>query len=153
MSDRATPLLDLSTLVARPAIAIDGTRYSMRSPAELSIVESHRFALLADRANAAQRPGGDVAEFELAIDEIATGVLVDVPPKVFAKLTGAQKLQVAEVFTGLLLRTRLRAAGAIDQAMGHPLTGVRSSPGSSGSSAAPPATGWRARLSQLFALT
>ena len=39
----ADPLLDIKTLTERPVIAIDGERYEIISPDELSIVDSARF--------------------------------------------------------------------------------------------------------------
>ena len=40
------PLLDLDTLTTRNFIAIDGQRYFIRSPDELSVIESHRLSVV-----------------------------------------------------------------------------------------------------------
>jgi hypothetical protein len=60
---------------------------------------------------------------------------------------------VVEVFTGLLLRSRMSVAGAIGTAMGSPQIGELFSLGSSDSTAERRGSGWRTRLSRWFGLT
>lgn len=126
-------VLNITTLITRPHIAIDDKSYAILSVEELSVVDNQRFALwgtelqqlLADKAKA--------DELERMIDELAKKVLVGVPEHVFDKLTGTHKFEVVEAFTMLLLRRKAMVAGAIAKSMGL-ATGEASFPGSSASS-------------------
>lgn len=161
MTDPTPPLLDIQTLAVRPVIEIDGTRYEMLSPGELSVAQSVRLvgqarqiAQLQDAVGQADEDPDAVAKLEQLATDLASAVLGDVPEEVLAKLSGMHKIRIAEVFTVLLLRDRLEAAGAMPGidliAM---LTGGNAFPGSSGSTAAAPANGWRTRLSRWLRLT
>ena len=152
------PLLDLDTLIVRPTIAIDGTKYEMLSPDELSVLDSRRFGIWMKRIQELQEAEEDSPEIDELAEQFATKALVGVPEDVLAKLSGAHRIAVIEVFTGLLLRRRMSVAGATGTAMGmkdgtNPWTGAMFSPGSSGSTAEPRGSGWRKRLSRLFGLT
>ena len=166
------PLLDLDTLTTRKFIAIDGARYFIRSPDELSVIESHRFVRWVDRVQALHKAdlGPDevaqekrAAELAELVDTIMRNAVVDLPDEVFAKLSGAQRWAVVEVFTALLMRRAIAVSGAMHKAAGtwtpemasalqsaFPSTGVKSSPNSSGSTAATRSGGFRAFLSGLF---
>lgn len=149
-------LLDLDTITDRPVIRIDGETYQIRSPGELSVVESHRFGRWGKRIEELADQDGDEAEAELdaLVAKVARAILVDVPDAVFAKLPGAQRWAIIDLFTGLRLRETLKVAGAMTAAAGPmpaglgSLTGASSFPGSSGSMAAAPRTGFMARLSR-----
>ncbi|PTR11759.1 MULTISPECIES: hypothetical protein [unclassified Novosphingobium] len=149
------PLLNLNTLIVRPIIAIDGQRFEIMSPDELSILDGQRFGIWGRRINALAESDDDTAdqeELEQLVDKVARKVAVGVPDDVFAKLSGANKQSIADVFTGLLLRNRLGVAGAIAKAAGVPLsTGAKSSPSSSGSMVASHNGGWLKRLLRWFA--
>lgn len=147
------PLLDIATLIVRPAIVIDGTRYALLSPDELSVLDSHRFAAWSSALDEAQKGDPEAPAMTELVDAIARKVLVDVPGEVFAKLSGAHKIAVAEVFTGLLLRSRMRVAGATATAMGNPQIGEAFSLASSGFMAAIRAPGWWTRLWRWSGLT
>lgn len=149
------PLLDLDTLVERPKIAIDGVLYEIRSPHELSVIDSHRFGRWGKRIDELADQDGEAAEAELAelVEKVARRVAVGVPEDVFAKLNGAKHWALVDLFTGLLLREKLSVAGAmvkatgdLDQLLLGSRTGAGSSRGSSGSTAAARSTGWSARL-------
>lgn len=159
------PLLDLSTITTRPLIAIDGARHEILSPDELSILDSHRLGQWGRRIQQlAEAEGAEAeAELEALVDKVARKVAVGVPDAVWMQLSGAHKQAIADVFTGLLLRTRLGVAGAIAKAAGMELQsgtaaemmaatliGVNSSPASSASTAAPPNGGWKKRLVRWF---
>lgn len=148
------PLLDLETLIRRPTVAIDGTRYELLSADELSVLDSHRFHHWGRDLERLQQEQPEGEDLQLLIDRVARQVLVDVPDEVFAKLTGAQRIAVVEVFFVLLLRSRMGVAGATTTIMGTGIgerpTGAKSSPGSSGSTADRPGSGWKARLSRWF---
>lgn len=147
MSD---PLLSLDTLIERPAIRIDGIRYEMLSPDELSLADSHRFALWARRIEELQAGEADIDdELGEIVAQIVRLVMPGLPDDVFAKLSEENRLAVTQVFTGLLLRKRLGVAEATARAMGEAqklATGAKSSPGSSGFSAEPPKPGFMRRL-------
>lgn len=155
----ARPILDIDTLIERPAIAIDGRRFELLSPAELSLRQSHQFGIWARRMEALQASEEIEVSDELGeiIDNITELVVVDLLDEVLAKLKDEQKLAIAQVFTGLLLRSRMGVAEATAMAMvAHPgpaktlqtgdQTGGKSSPGSSAFSAVRRWTGSIARL-------
>lgn len=150
------PLLNLDTLVIRPVIAIDGARYEILAPDELSIVDSHRFGVWGRRVQELADIESAEAEAELEdlVNRIARRVAIGVPSDVYEKLKGAHKQAVVDVFTGLLLRNRLGVAEAIARAAGvSPQTGAIQSQGSSDTSAAGRSGGWLKRLSAWFALS
>lgn len=160
------PVLDLDTLIVRPVIAIDDEIYEILSPDEISVIESHRFANAGRRIDALSEEPGEAAENELTalIDQVARKVLIGAPDAVFAKLSGAHKWAIVDVFTGLLLGKRLGVAGAMSRAMGTELeelkaafgndpTGASASRGFSGSMAATPRGGFMARLRRWFGRT
>jgi hypothetical protein len=142
------PLLDLNTLIKRPTIDVDGTRYELFSVDELSVLASHRFTVWARRieqidAGTAEEDG---AELGTLIDKAAQAALVDMPAAVFETLTGVHKREITDVFTALLLRKKLAAVGAMGRAMGVQPIGETSSPGSSDIMADRPDGGWLKRL-------
>jgi hypothetical protein len=158
MTEATSALLDLDTLIERPRIAIDGTAYDILSPAELSVIDSHRFARWGRRIDALERSDAEdeAAETELdaLVAKVARRICVGVPEDVFAKVPGRQRRQIIDVFTALLLRNGLKVAGAMMAAtgptpewmiglQGHLSTGASWSPGSSGSTADGRRTGWR----------
>ncbi len=151
-------LLDIETLLTRPVIAIDGETYQIRSPGELSVVESLRFGRWGKRIDALQTEDGEEGDDELdkLVATVARAILVDVPDAVFEKLAGTQRWAIIDVFTGLLLREKLKVAGAMTTATGPMpagfgnLTGASSYLGSSGSTVAAPPNGFTARLRRLF---
>ena len=147
----ADPLLDIETLIVRPEAEIDGKRYEILSPDELSVLDAQRFALWAKKLHELQGTGEESPELDELVATIARKVAVGVPDDLFAKLTGQHRIAVVEVFTGLLLRRRAGVAGAVRTAMGSPSTGASSFPGSSGSTAGAPAPGWRRFLRRLSA--
>jgi len=149
----AEPLLSLDTLIVRPEIEIDGTRYQIRSPGELSVLESRQFGLWTQQLQDLQAREGEVPELETLVATMAAKVAVGVPPEILVKLSGSAKVAVVEVFTALLLRRRMGVAGAAQKAMGDLSIGASSFPGFSDFTAAPRGSGWRKRLSRWFRLT
>jgi hypothetical protein len=142
------PLLDLNTLIRRPSIDVDGTRYELFSVDELSVLASHRFSVWARRieqidAGTAEEDG---AELGTLIDKAAQAALVDMPASVFEALTGVHKREIVDVFTALLLGKKLAAVGVVRRAMGVPSIGETSSPGSSDIMADRRDGGWLKRL-------
>lgn len=158
------PLLDLSTLIVRPLITIDGTRYELLSSSELSIIDGHRLGGWGRRIQQLAEAEGDDAEAELEalVDKVGRKVAVGVPDHVWAQLSGAHKQAITDVFTGLLLRTRLGVAGAIAKAAGMEMAlqngadlsiGANLFRGSSASTAATPSGGWKKRLARWCGLS
>lgn len=140
-------LLDLNTLIERPTIAIDGKKYEIRSPDELSIIESQQFTFWGAAIEELSQEEGKEEELQVLIDKVADAVLIGVPANVRAKLSGVQKHQVIEVFTVLLLRRKIGAVGAAAQVMKDlaPSIGAKKSPASSASSVEPPRGGSKKR--------
>lgn len=136
------PILDLSTLVPdRTPIRIDGETYHLKSPDELTLFDAQQFTTWGKELEAiGTEPAAAEADLEPLVRKIARHALADVPADVFDRLSGSQAMRIAEVFTGLLLATRLKAAGAIAQTVTQ-RTGAKSSPGSKPSSAATPVGG------------
>lgn len=153
MREPADPvILNIDTLIERPQIEIDGRRFELLAVGELSLRQSHEFGIWARRMQALQDSdepaiGDDLTEI---VDRIVQLVVVDLDPGVFARLKDEHKLAIAQVFTGLLLRSRMSVAEATAEAMTrHPgavLTGGKSSPGFSGFTAARRWIGSIARL-------
>lgn len=158
MSDPNAPLLDLATIIVRPAIMIDGARHDIISPDELPLETSHLMAIKGRRMQ--QLQSGEAmnrdqrAELEAIVRQLSDIVMEPIPAAVRGKLADAQRLQVIEAFTALLLKRRLASAAAmvpgqqmLQAAMAafqqapQPSTGESSSPGSSGSSADSPKAG------------
>jgi hypothetical protein len=126
------PILDLSTLITRPTIRIDGTLHELRSPDELSIMDSQYLTHVGKRIDALVKEEDADLLLPALLDEVLRRIMVSVPGAVLGRLTDAQKMSICEVFTGLLLRRRLAVAGAIARNLtGGDLTGARSSPDSS----------------------
>ena len=133
----AEQILDLNTVVTRPVITIDGSKYEILSPGELSIVENHRFALWGQQIQKLVADEDKGQELSALVDQLARKITVGVPDDVYAKLHGIQKFDIVEVFTMLLLRRKADVVGAIGQMISKPetlKTGAASSPDSSDSS-------------------
>ena len=144
MAEPATqdPLLDLNTLIERPTIAIDGKRYEILSPDELSILDSQRFERWGRQIEVLAATDDKPAELDKLIDKVTGAIMVGVPDDVRARLSKGHKVRVIAVFTGLLLGDQVGAAGATLKVMSRSI-GAKSSPASSASSAARPAGGSR----------
>lgn len=133
-------VLDISTLIVRPHIKIDGKNYEILSVNELSVVETQRFALWGTELQQLISDKSKEAELEALVTDLARRILVGVPDSVFEKLKGGHKFSVVEAFTMLLLTKKAETAGAIAKNLGLATGGV-SFPGSNASTAASPAGG------------
>ena len=112
MADK--PILELSTLIERPKISIDGKLYELLSPDELSIITFQRFGYWAQRIGEIMS-GGEIEpkqeeELSRLIVELTDRVMIDVPQEVRDNLGDSQRMQVAEVFIQLPLPRWLIAA-------------------------------------------
>lgn len=140
------PLLDLATLTeTRPPIRIDGVPYHLKSPEELSLLDSQRFTSwgkeLETLGAEAATDESKMPALEALVGIVAWAACADVSKAVFDKLSSSQRMAIVEVFTGLLLGRRLRLAGALAMQVTTARTGANSSLASSTSSAAIPAAG------------
>jgi hypothetical protein len=114
----ADPALSLSTLIPdRPVLRIDGATYHLKSPDELSLVESRQFGKWGKELEALGKDPDQTEALEALLEVVATAALADVPPEVFARLSKTQLLSIAEVFTLLLLGHQARRAGAVASAV------------------------------------
>lgn len=126
------PLLNLSTLVEdRPAIRVDGEVYHLKSPDELTLLDSQRFTAWGKELTALGQDESKIGELEALVGVVAWAALVDMPRAVFDRLSSSQQMSLIEVFTVLRTQKRLRVAGALVQQVVSPPTGATSSPGSS----------------------
>ena len=110
----AKPILDLKTVIEdRPPIRVDGVIYHLKSPDELSLMESNQFAVWGEQLRALGEAGEDgMAELEVLVGKVAGAIVFDMPGEVFARLDTAKRMAIVEVFTGLLLSVRLRSVEA-----------------------------------------
>ncbi|MBB99192.1 MAG: hypothetical protein CML67_06605 [Rhodobacteraceae bacterium] len=135
-----TPILELSTLIERPTIRIDGTLHELRAPDELSVMDSQYLTHAGKRIDALARTEDADELLPKLLDEVIRRVTVELPEEVLGKLTESHKLSICEVFTGLLLRRRMAVAGAVARRLTGS-TGEPSSPGSSAPSEETPPVG------------
>lgn len=149
-----SPLLDLDTLIVRQTIAIDGVKYEIVNPDEMTVIEAQRAGNRGKRIDEISHGALESEEGELdrLVDEAAHAVLIDVPHEVFAKLSGTQKLAIVDVFTGLLVRSKLGVAGAMAKALDQLPIGAMQSHVSNASTAASRIGGWWRRLLGWFGL-
>jgi len=110
------PVLDLSTLVDRPFIRIDGTNYDIRHPDEFSLVQqlrqqrqAERVMLLVQAMVEKQASTADEEEYVSILDQSCRAVLI-APDAIHEKLRDDHRLAIVKAFTELLLeKTRKRA--------------------------------------------
>lgn len=153
------PLLDLSALIERPKVNIDGKPHEILSPDELSVLDSARFERWGREIERLSKVTDDDDEADEAltrldelVETVARKIMVGVPDAVYAQLAGVQKMQVVAAFTGLLMAKSLGATGALVNALKRSglavgladamqksaATGAKSSPPSSASTAETP---------------
>ena len=101
----ADPLLDINTIIERPAILVDGVRYEILSPDEAGLVDYHRFVAWGktiDRLiGATDLDDGQINELMDAVYKLTDRIMVGVPPEVRERMTDEHRVSVAEVFTRL----------------------------------------------------
>jgi hypothetical protein len=139
MATTREPLLDLTTLIERPKIRIDGTLYEILSPDEITVVDVERFAQSGQRIASLLDGDGssNVAALSAALDEVCDRIMVGVPDDVKAKLSVTQRLAIAEAFTQL----QPTAASSRRVRRAAKSAGAKRSPDSNGSTAEIPGTG------------
>lgn len=145
MAKHDAPILDLSTLVDRPKIKIDGEHYEILAPEELTVLDAQRFASAGERLKALSAKGDEAALKEAAdiAADITDKIMAHVPKEVRDKLSLIHRIQVADAFMQLLQE----AAPALREQMGRvsttvkASTGEKRSPDSSASMAETPSAG------------
>lgn len=146
-SSNAT-LLNLSTLIERPVITIDGRRHEIMSPEELPILTSQRLTVRGKRMEILSKQevlnADEESELTNILHELSNIIMEPVAPEVRAKLTDPMRTAVIEVFTMLLLTNRTGKAAAMVAGLtqaGASQTGGKTFRGSNASSAVPPKAG------------
>jgi len=117
MAPRSTtpvPLLDISTLVTREHVRIDGTNYPLRSADELTYLFNRtlggKFGRVGELLQRKRRSKAQEQEKHRLLDECCRAVL-EAPPLVHKKLSDRHRMEIVAVFS-LLLQARRKAAGA-----------------------------------------
>lgn len=160
----ADPMIELSTLIERPVIEIDGETHELTAPDELTIMQSARIAALGRKLDVLMKTENpqpqDQKALEKVLEELTGLIMAPVPHEVRSRLAEAHQLAVIEVFTTLLLARKTKLAGAtmFREVVGGALDaatkaaakeaaakkvadGQPSQPGASGSTAATPGAG------------
>ncbi len=130
----ADQVLDISTLIERPKIAIDGKFYKIRSPEELSVIDHHRMESqgrrMVELTALPKLEPIEENELKKLLHAISDFIMVDVPKSVRKKLTDAQRASVSEVFTALPLRKHMMAM--IGEATAQAVKAAEAKPKSTG---------------------
>jgi hypothetical protein len=115
MADKkdAGPLLDLTTLIERSQVRIDGQLYDLLDAGELSLLQYHRLVRLGARLDDMQFDTEEqCAEVSRALDEFCRLVLV-APKEVQDKLSDGRRNQIVSVFMKLLRAWAAEATPAV----------------------------------------
>lgn len=112
-----TPVLDLSTVVQRPTIKIDGKTYELRTAEELPWLLYRGYAGTFQQAGALLANPNRTDQEDSALEKLLVPLvqaIVDAPKAVLKRLSNDQRWAVLTVFSQLLLaeKTRRRPAGA-----------------------------------------
>lgn len=150
-TERASAL-DLSTLVERPFIRLDGEAIELYHPDEFSLLDRMTLFQRFDEAMKSSRIVADseditamhaaAAKASGLLDQAVRSALVDAPETVHAKLRDPQRVQILKAFTALLAGEPATAEAGQSAAPTAPATsGTNLSPDSSGSTEAIPSAG------------
>jgi hypothetical protein len=144
------PVLDISTLVDRPRVVIDGESYELKHPGEFSIVEqmrmmrqAKRIMVLVDRLMGDAEPTeAEECEYTTLSEASCRRVLI-APDDVHAKLREPHRVAIVQAFTALQSTTSRQATGASETAAEQTPTptGASTSPTLSASTEAIPSNG------------
>jgi hypothetical protein len=138
-------VLDLNTIVEKLHVRIDGVPHHFSHPDALTL-QGHlrmerigpRMGALLEAVAAGATTDADDQELALLLDE-GCRLVLDAPDSVHAKLLDTHRVLILDAFTQLRLKGR--AAEATLKTKARPRRGVKSSPGSSASTAALRRTG------------
>jgi len=153
MADLVIPSLDISTLVERPRVIIDGESFDMRHPDEFSLVEQLRLmrqarrlvelvhALTSDQSTDPTVIEAREREYDAIVNNTCRAVLL-APDDIHAKLREEHRVAISRAFTRLQSeQQRLRRTGANPETEEPATTGTSSSPDSPDSTAVTPSAG------------
>lgn len=124
------PILDISTLVTREHVRIDGALYALRNADELTYLFNRtlgaKFGRVGGLLQRKKRTKAQEQEKHQLLDECCRAVL-DAPPAVHQKLSDRHRMEIVAVFSQLL-QARRGAAGAkaAAPARSRSTTGARS---------------------------
>ncbi len=122
-----TPVLNISTLVTRQHVRIDGQLYPLRTSDEFTYIVDRqlaaKFSRVGDLLQLKKRSKRQEAEKHQLLKACCQAALV-APPKVHAKLSDKHRLEIVTVFSQLLQAQR--TAGATTKAPVSRKTGARS---------------------------
>lgn len=111
-------ILELSTLVDRDTVVINGEEFDLRAPAEFSILEFHRIGKRAASLSALQAKDGltddEIGELSSVLDELCRLVLV-APDEVHLKLREGHKQAILGAFTDAAAEARGAVAAPVPQ--------------------------------------
>lgn len=136
------PLLDLSTLIQRETIRIDGIVYDLRNSGELTIFDLAHLERTSERVHQLDQlaePSTDERDEYGRLLAKAVPLILDAPPEVHAKLSTAQREAILWTFIGLSQPSLglTRAAATETAATASAKTARRSARGSRASTVAP----------------
>ena len=102
----AENILDILTKVDRPTFTIDGEKYEMRDPGELSMEEFHVLSktgskLIVFGEQYSTDPEGAFEAISKCMDELLDMVTPDLPAKVRAQLNPFHVQKILDAFIGL----------------------------------------------------
>ena len=102
----AENILDILTKVERPTFTIDGEKYEMRDPGELSMAEFHVLSkkgieLIAFAEQYTSDPDGSFNAIQICINELLDMVTPDLPADIRDKLNPDHVQQILDSFIGL----------------------------------------------------
>lgn len=116
---RDEPVLDLSTIVTRPKIRIDGQLYELRASDEMPWLEFRKHAgtfreaaTLLSGVKGAPTPK-QRARLKVILPKLVALLVLDLPRPVLARLQMEQQLQIVATFSDLLLAKNPRLAAQI----------------------------------------
>lgn len=96
------PILDITTLIERPAIRIDGVVYELYARKELPIVATERLRLLYEKirvAEAIKKPTkAQQADYVKLLRQFVGVVAVNLPPRVLGRLVRADLVAIIKAF-------------------------------------------------------
>lgn len=95
--------LTLDTARVRRAVVVDGERYELRDPDELSLRETNRLQAMVKQVGEVMEgqdiPDERLAVLEAALDGCVAATIPGMPGEIRAKLTDAQRVKLIQAFT------------------------------------------------------
>jgi len=105
MANQKKPLLDITTLIEREFILIDGTQYSLKTAAEIALADYYRISSRAEQvreytARAASLTAEEAQTLADALD-LLLGMILIAPAEIRSRMHEMQKLSIVQAFTAL----------------------------------------------------